>query len=163
MHALTKALTLAAIIPLSGCTAALVVVAGAANDAEFSADDIARMRMTFPVMMLLTPENGPEMQFTGKFVGSANGTSKFNLASAGGVTCEGTIETDGRGELVCSNNLTFAFTKAKPGIRLSGINYVEVVSKGKRIDGAFGWGNHANAEALRTAMAEKPETVQATE
>ncbi|MGR3661683.1 MAG: hypothetical protein ACU0CA_10940 [Paracoccaceae bacterium] len=156
MHALTKALLLTAIIPLTGCTAAVIVVAGAANDAEFSADDIAHMRMTFPVMMLLTPEDGPEKQFTGKFTGSVSGISKFNLASPDGVTCDGTIADSGKGTLTCSNGMNFTFTKAKSGIRLSGINFVEVVSKGQRINGAFGWGNHANAEALRTALAEKP-------
>ena len=157
MFPLAKTLLLSATLALSGCAGAVMIAAGEANNAELSADDLANFRMTFPVMMLLQPDDGPEKQFTGKFVGSVDGTSKFNLVGEGGVTCDGAIASDGQGTLNCSNGLDFAFTKAKPGIRMSGINFVTFVGKTRRVDGAFGWGNHANEAALRAALSEKLE------
>lgn len=155
MISLVKPLLLSASLALSGCAGAAVIAAGEANDADITTKDVTHLRMAFPIMMLVQPEGGAERKLTGKLTGSLDGRTVFTLKSEDGVTCDGKIDSEGRGNLNCSNGLAFPFSKEKSGIRMSGINTASTVRDGTTVDAAFGWGRDANEAALRNALAKK--------
>lgn len=141
---------------LSACEVP-VMVAAAANDAEMTAQDMIRFRMTFPAMMLVVPEQGEERLFSGSMLGSANGSARITLTSETGETCTGEVSPDGSGQMTCSESGTFPMVREDgERTRMSGVIYregsvnIEIGEVGYQL--AFGWGRRANEASLRESI-----------
>lgn len=136
-------------LTLAGCEIPVMIAAGA-NDAKMT----GMFEITFPAMMLVQPQESPELLYEGTLVGKANGSAKFFMTGSDGSSCEGATTTKGVGQLTCDNGIVYPFPEQTERPKMSGINVSEGEMNGEPGVAAFGWGKLANEGALRSGIAE---------
>ena len=107
--------------------------------------------VSFPAMMLVQLSDGSEELFTGNLAGYANGNAKYNLQGPTTGSCTGGyVKKTGINTITCENGFSYSENIGRRKAKMSGVN----IAAGTDFVGAFGWGNDANEESVRQAIAE---------